>query len=128
MMKQLRGIDRLDEKRRIRKIATRRTNTFKRLLQTIVAGFVGSSVALMIVAFSGLPRWPYAIVVNFVCIGGTMVLWARRYARDDWPIVAALLREEGRCEDCGYDMAGTHSKTCPECGHGQDGSLLTAKQ
>ena len=41
-------------------------------------------------------------------------IWHRRMGR--WLARRELLRSQGRCLSCGYDLTGNASGTCPECG------------
>jgi hypothetical protein len=64
---------------------------------------------------------PYApvwggLVADVLLVYATLVwlMWAVGLTRAWWR------RHRGRCEACGYDMAGIGRGVCPECGHERD--------
>jgi hypothetical protein len=71
-----------------------------------------------------------AVVCGFLLLGKPLGLFAVLFLLTMWPSLEAVQRirkfrratrrrEEDLCVHCGYDLTGTTSGVCPECGEGR---------
>lgn len=70
------------------------------------------SAAMSFVAVANDTALAYVMAINGILIGGVVVGWVF------FPLTHAYERTEEVqvCNECGYDMRGTVSGACPECG------------
>ena len=83
-----------------------------------------------------MKRWfvriAYAIPILAICLAGLATLWDEEVISFMLLVVAAVALpslytiaiqrqriNEGKCYRCGYDLQGTPSGDCPECGAGR---------
>lgn len=59
----------------------------------------------------------FSIAVGAVCGSVTVYVLYLWEGRRRAPFLRDILREEGRCGFCGYDLTGSVSNVCPECGN-----------
>lgn len=111
----LRGIDDEAVRARLLRSAARRSISIRRLLLAIIlVGIIGGTANWFI-----KKTWPamrdYEWITNMAA-GAIFVslLFRWRFQRVDRTLIP-LLREEARCESCGYPRT-SNVATCPECG------------
>lgn len=73
---------------------------------------VGAAIAIFV---PDLPRWleyPLMIACGIAVGRGFWTMQGRKLDH----YLADILRNEGRCTCCGYDLSGADHERCPECG------------
>lgn len=115
----LRGVDDEAVRARLLRSAARRSISIRRLLLAfILVGVIGGSANWFI-----KKTWPAMRDYGSITSAATAalllgVLFRWRFRRLDRSLVD-VLREEGRCEMCGYPRTAD-AATCPECGTPSD--------
>ncbi len=79
--------------------------------------------AVVLERFAGRYRW---IPLTLAIIG--CVIAALRSAQRSWFEVAATRHQRQQCVNCQYDLRGSATDTCPECGTSQRTELSSAGQ
>lgn len=73
--------------------------------------------------WGGTPGWSLAPVETLLSVGlfgVPIALGAVLFAAARGPLRRRSRRRAGRCEACGYDLAGRVAEGCPECGWGRE--------
>lgn len=79
------------------------------------------TIATILVAFAAsfylvVPAWQRVFLWLLLILGYDTLFWWCRRARLRHHVRQAIRELSGNCVNCGYDLTGTSSTICPECG------------
>lgn len=102
-----------------RRVAANRKYGCALWITLAIAYFLLASLMSDLFEMLNLPEWLHALL-NFIIVMAPFPVLLAVYYRSDRDALRHVLLEEGIrpavCFDCGYDLRGTESHTCPECG------------
>ncbi|NLG44664.1 MAG: hypothetical protein GX547_15585 [Phycisphaerae bacterium] len=81
-------------------------------LSAVSTGALAGAIVLLF-GLRGAAAW----VVTFFCVALSVTVFVNAMIRRSYRVaLPEILRSLGRCAECGYDLTGLQSDTCPECG------------
>ena len=113
MSRELYGIDDPSELKRLEETARLKDNY--RTRSQGCAWFVLLGGAVGAVARLTMAGWAADVIAGAV-VGMAVFLWGQWVRKRIRMHLPEVLRQEGRCCSCGYNLKGLRESRCPECG------------
>ncbi|MCG8405620.1 MAG: hypothetical protein MI923_10525 [Phycisphaerales bacterium] len=100
-------------------VATNRVRSEIRPLHKAIIGLSYGGIGLLVMLVGSLSRWQGLTFAFVLAMAYSTVFWWIKRRRLRQHVRWAISELSGHCVNCGYDLTGSKSDVCSECGYNQ---------